>query len=165
MRAPFTFNLVLDWKVYAAFRSIKLALEGDMSVLIERVEGEVNLSHQERKLIARILRGERIRPRHRIRTSEIDRKHESIAKFVYARKHLTGHKQEAIVEDAVKHFGVSRATVMNILKEKRGDPDAERRFDEITKAAVEMMTSEDVADLPVKDVPVVIKGITFPKVE
>lgn len=160
MNLPYHINFVVQANEVSAFQSMRDAEEGDVALLARRVERGAVLSDQERVFIAKYLRGEIKKPRHRpVKRATLWRQ-ESMAMFVYVLHHLRGGKQDAAVIEAEKHFNAGRTTVMEALAKKRKDPEKERLFDGMAKKLAEAMVT-GIPDLPVVDVPLPVPGVTF----
>lgn len=160
MNLPFHIRFLVEANHFGAFQSMADAEEGDLSRLARRVEHGAVLSDQERAFIAKHLRGEIKKPRHRPVKRATRWRHESMAMMVYLLRHLRGGKQDAAVLEAEKQFGVGRTTIMEALAEKRMDPEKRRLFEGMARKLAEAAVS-GVPDLPVVDVPLPVRGVTF----
>lgn len=160
MNLPYHIRFVVQANAFSAFQSMADAEEGDLARLAGRVEHGAVLSDQERAFIAKHLRGEVKKARHRPIKRATRWRQESMAMMVYVLRHLRGGKQDAAVLEAENHFDVGRTTVMEALAEKRKDPEKERLFDEMAKKLAEAAVT-GIPDLPVVDVPLPVRGVTF----
>ena len=160
MNLPYHIRLIVQANAFSAFQSMADAEEGDLSRLAKRVERGAVLSDQELAFIARHLRGEIKKPRHRPVKRATRWRQESMAAMVYVLRHLRGGKQDAAVMEAESQFKVGRSTIMEALAMKRRDPEKERLFDEMTKKVAEAAVT-GIPNLPVVDVPLPIPGVTF----
>jgi len=149
MRAPVHTHFLIDANAAEATASVQKVLEGDVSLLVARVNAGALLSFEERELIVKSLRQEPLRSNSRPPKAETAWLKETVALWIYVQKHLTGHKQEALVADAMAKFGKSRAYVMAALKEKRRDPLREKMFDGMAAMAAEMARNGGPEQLPI----------------
>lgn len=160
MRLPYHTRFLVDANQLRAHQSMLNAEEGDVTLLSRRVERGDVLSDQERIFIAKHLRGEIKKPRHRLAKRATKWRQESMAAMVYVLRHLRGGKQDAAVLEAEKHFKVKRSTIMEALAKKRADPLREHLFDQMAKEVADA-AKNGIPDLPVVDVPLPIPGVTF----
>lgn len=165
MKLPFHIRFIVDKNALYATTSVRKVLEGDVSLLVERVQAGALLSLEERDIIAKALRQEPFRPKHRAPKAETARERELVAMWIYVQKHRTGDKQEALVAQAMAKFKKSRAYVMAALAEKRADPRREELFDGMAAALASDRGVMDTEDLPIKDVPLKVTTATFPPVD
>jgi hypothetical protein len=105
--------------VSSARTSYDLALEGDYSLLDQRLQAGV-ASREEQKLAADLLMS-RIKPRKR-RMDEMlaEDQPQLVVDFIRNREHENpGQNREWYVQDAAHHFKISRSKVQAILQECR----------------------------------------------
>lgn len=159
-RLPYHIKFMVDAKVTGALNSLVDAEDGDYDRLARRLERGVELSDQERIFLAKFLRGEIKKPRHRPAKKATQQLQESMAFMVYVLRHLRGGKQDAAILETERYYGRKRSSVMAAVAKKRKDPGKEEAFDGMAQLAAEAVVN-GIPDLPVVEIPLAIKGITF----